>query len=69
MGAQRRSAPSDWNMSASGQPLTTLSGGESQRLKLAAHMAKARKAGTLVYFRRADHRPAFSRYRAAALGV
>ena len=34
-----------------GQPLTTLSGGESQRLKLAAHMAKARKAGTLVYFR------------------
>ena len=33
-----------------GQPLTTLSGGESQRLKLAAHMAKARKAGTLFVF-------------------
>ena len=33
-----------------GQPLTTLSGGESQRLKLAAHMAKARKAGTLFIF-------------------
>ncbi|HEX6438673.1 MAG TPA: excinuclease ABC subunit UvrA [Candidatus Binatia bacterium] len=33
-----------------GQPLTTLSGGESQRLKLAWHMAKARKAGTLFIF-------------------
>ena len=33
-----------------GQPLTTLSGGESQRLKLASHMAKARKAGTLFIF-------------------
>jgi excinuclease ABC subunit A len=33
-----------------GQPLTTLSGGESQRLKLAAHMTTARKAGTLFIF-------------------
>jgi excinuclease ABC subunit A len=33
-----------------GQPLTTLSGGESQRLKLAAHMAKARKSGSLFIF-------------------
>ncbi len=33
-----------------GQPLTTLSGGESQRLKLAAHMAKARRAGSLFIF-------------------
>jgi excinuclease ABC subunit A len=33
-----------------GQPLTTLSGGESQRLKLAAHMARARKAGTFFIF-------------------
>jgi len=33
-----------------GQPLTTLSGGESQRLKLAAHMAKVKKAGTLFIF-------------------
>jgi excinuclease ABC subunit A len=33
-----------------GQPLTTLSGGESQRLKLAAHMARAKKTGTLFIF-------------------
>lgn len=33
-----------------GQPLTTLSGGESQRLKLASHMAKAKKSGTLFIF-------------------
>src|SRR5258705_8876787 len=33
-----------------GQPLTPLPGGGSQRLKLAAHMAKARKAGTLFIF-------------------
>ncbi|MGH7833829.1 MAG: excinuclease ABC subunit UvrA, partial [Candidatus Binatia bacterium] len=33
-----------------GQPLTTLSGGESQRLKLAAHMGRATKAGMLFIF-------------------
>ncbi|MSP36997.1 MAG: excinuclease ABC subunit UvrA [Deltaproteobacteria bacterium] len=33
-----------------GQPLTTLSGGESQRLKLASHMARAKKAGALFIF-------------------
>jgi excinuclease ABC subunit A len=33
-----------------GQPLTTLSGGESQRLKLAAHMARAKKTGALFIF-------------------
>jgi excinuclease ABC subunit A len=33
-----------------GQPLTTLSGGESQRLKLAAHMSRAKKTGTLFIF-------------------
>jgi len=33
-----------------GQPLTTLSGGESQRLKLAAHMARAKKTATLFVF-------------------
>jgi len=33
-----------------GQPVTTLSGGESQRLKLAAHIVRARKSGTLFIF-------------------
>ena len=33
-----------------GQPLTTLSGGESQRLKLASHMARAKKSGALFIF-------------------
>ena len=33
-----------------GQPLTTLAGGESQRLKLAAHMSRAKSSGTLFIF-------------------
>ena len=33
-----------------GQPVTTLSGGESQRLKLSAHIVRARKSGTLFIF-------------------
>ncbi len=33
-----------------GQPVTTLSGGESQRLKLASHMARSRKTGALFIF-------------------
>ena len=33
-----------------GQPVTTLSGGESQRLKLASHMARATKTGALFLF-------------------
>jgi len=33
-----------------GQPVTTLSGGESQRLKLASHIVRATKTGTLFIF-------------------
>ena len=33
-----------------GQPVTTLSGGESQRLKLASHVVRATKTGTLFIF-------------------
>ena len=46
-----------------GQPLTTLSGGERQRLKLATRMGDK---GWRVRARRADHRPAPRRRRAAA---
>ena len=52
-----------------GQSATTLSGGEAQRVKLAAHLAQASCEGTLYHLRRADHRPAFRRYRQAAGGV
>ena len=46
-----------------GQSATTLSGGEAQRVKLAAHLAQATCAGHAVHLRRADHRAALRRYR------
>ena len=33
-----------------GQPVNALSGGESQRLKLAGHLAEPRRAGALLIF-------------------
>ncbi len=42
-----------------GQSATTLSGGEAQRVKLAAHLAQSSCEGTLVSLRRADDGIAF----------
>ena len=52
-----------------GQSATTLSGGEAQRVKLAAHLAQASCEGHAVHLRRAHHRAAFRRYREAAGGL
>jgi excinuclease ABC subunit A len=49
-----------------GQSATTLSGGEAQRVKLAAHLAQASCEGHAVHLRRAHHRPALRRHRQAA---